>query len=57
MVKSKQDYTISLTYEEAKKICERLEYDASWDKAGSGYYTLKRFVNSVNNIVDGKSNN
>lgn len=33
-----------LTLFEASKICTRLELDASWDKCGSGYYTLKSQV-------------
>lgn len=32
---------VTITAEEAKKICDRLEYDSSWDKCGSGYYALK----------------
>lgn len=27
---------------DAQRICARLEFDASWDKVGSGYYVLKR---------------
>jgi len=33
--------TVKITVSEAKEICKRLEFDASWDKCGSGYYTLK----------------
>jgi len=33
---------IMLTEAEAKAICDRLEHDASWDKTGTAYYTLKR---------------
>lgn len=38
------DSVAVLTAYEAKKICERLEFDASWDKCGSGYYSLKRQI-------------
>jgi len=37
----KADDRISITRDEAAGICKRLEYDASWDKCGSGYYSLK----------------
>lgn len=33
---------LTVTAAEAAKLCARLEFDASWDKAGSGYYALKR---------------
>lgn len=33
--------TITITLSEAKKLCARLEFDASWDKCGSGYYSMK----------------
>lgn len=33
---------VVLTVEEAKKLCERLEFDASWDKTDGAYYTLQR---------------
>lgn len=52
MANSKQDYEIKLTYAEAKKICERLEFDASWDKAGPGYYKLKRQIASIDFIEE-----
>jgi hypothetical protein len=37
---------LTLTTDEASRICKRLEFDASWDKAGSGYYSLKRQLQS-----------
>lgn len=54
---NKNDYEVKLSYEEAKKICERLESDASWDKACSGYYKLKRQLAAIDFIVDGENNN
>jgi hypothetical protein len=32
---------VELPFDEARRICKRLEYDASWDKCGHGYYRLK----------------
>lgn len=32
---------LTISADEARKICDRLEFDASWDKAGQGYYSLK----------------
>lgn len=33
--------TITLTVKEAEKLAARLEFDASWDKCGDGYYSIK----------------
>ncbi len=35
---------VFISRSEAESICKRLEYDASWDKCGSGYYRLKRSI-------------
>ena len=35
---------IQLDIEEATRIVKRLELDASYDKVGSIYYKLKKFV-------------
>ena len=32
---------ITLTVAEAEKLAARLEFDASWDKCGDGYYSIK----------------
>lgn len=37
---------LNVTVDEARRLCKRLEFDASWDKAGSGYYALKRQLQS-----------
>lgn len=33
---------VTLNRGDAERICARLEFDASWDKVGSGYYLLKQ---------------
>jgi len=33
--------------DEAAAICARLEYDASWDKCGHGYYRLKQALSAA----------
>lgn len=33
---------VTLSPYEAEKIVKRLEFDASWDKCGDGYYSIKR---------------
>lgn len=33
---------LTLERGDAERICARLEFDASWDKVGSGYYLLKQ---------------
>lgn len=48
-------YTTTVTYEQAKKLCARLEYDASYDKVGEVYYELKRFIAAVD-FVEGDGN-
>ncbi len=35
---------VSITFEDAAKLCARLEHDASWDKTDGAYYKLKRQV-------------
>lgn len=44
------DIHITISLEEAKKIVERLEYDASWDKVGSVYYRLKKLISIIKEI-------
>lgn len=33
---------LTIDVDDAKKLCGRLEFDASWDKAGPGYYDLNK---------------
>lgn len=33
---------LTISRPDAERICNRLEFDASWDKVGPGYYTLKQ---------------
>lgn len=33
---------LTIADDDAKKLCGRLEFDASWDKAGTGYYELNK---------------
>lgn len=33
---------LTVNVDDAKKLCGRLEFDASWDKAGPGYYELSK---------------
>lgn len=35
---------VTLSVDEAIRICKRLENDASYDKVGSAYYTLKEQI-------------
>lgn len=35
---------LTISRDDAQRICARLEFDASWDKVGSGYYLLKRQI-------------
>ncbi|MFC5505488.1 hypothetical protein [Bosea massiliensis] len=35
-----QLFTLELSH--AERVCARLEFDASWDKVGPGYYLLKQ---------------
>ncbi|EYR81440.1 hypothetical protein [Shinella sp. DD12] len=38
---------VTLSPHEAEKIAKRLEFDASWDKCGEGYYSIKRQLSSL----------
>jgi hypothetical protein len=35
---------LTIDADDAKKLCGRLEFDASWDKAGPGYYDLNKQI-------------
>ena len=47
-----QNKQISISIEDAEKICERLEQDSSWDKCGQGYYDIKKQLNSMRGAED-----
>jgi len=38
---------VTLTRTEADHIAKRLEFDASWDKCGDGYYSIKRQLGAL----------
>ncbi|WP_421591158.1 Lar family restriction alleviation protein [Shinella sp. M27] len=38
---------ITLTIKEAEKLAARLEFDASWDKCGDGYYSIKNQLRAL----------
>jgi len=38
---------VTLTRAEADRIAQRLEFDASWDKCGDGYYSIKRQLGAL----------
>lgn len=38
---------VTLTRAEADRIAQRLEFDASWDKCGDGYYSIKRQLGTI----------
>lgn len=38
---------VTLSPYEAEKIAKRLEFDASWDKCGDGYYSIKRQLSAL----------
>lgn len=38
---------VTLTRAEADRIAQRLEFDASWDKCGDGYYSIKRQLGTL----------
>jgi hypothetical protein len=38
---------LTIDVDDAKKLCGRLEFDASWDKAGPGYYDLNKQIKST----------
>jgi hypothetical protein len=38
---------ITLSVKEAEKLAARLELDASWDKCGDGYYSIKRQLSAL----------
>lgn len=37
---------IMVPVDEAEKLCSFLERDATWDKCGAGYYTMKRQISA-----------
>lgn len=43
---------LTIAPSEAAKLCARLEFDASWDKAGDGYYQLKRQLREMEYAPD-----
>lgn len=45
---------VELPVDEAAAICKRLEYDASWDKCGHGYYRLKRALAALSQPAKGE---
>lgn len=38
---------LTIDKDDAERICKRLEFDASWDKVGSGYYVLKQQIQAT----------
>lgn len=43
---------ITLSVKEAEKLAARLELDASWDKCGDGYYSIKRQLSALSRKTD-----